>query len=539
MFPLGIDLGTCQSAVSKWTSRTAFTGSEPYVIPLEGKPTLPSKVFFDELDGVVSVVVGGAAARAGIRGPDRLIQAVKRKMDDRNFEYEVLGRSYGPIDVSAEILKTLLKTVDGVEGPGTFVPEGVVVTVPHYFKHHQNVNTQDAALAAIRETYSGRQIPGDVDDLMLGLVAEPIAAGLDYAFARGCDGKENVLVLDLGGGTFDVTVITIDQVGTRIFFKVQAIDGDDRLGGEDFDRSFLRWLCEAEGLNLDGMGEKERAMALYQLVPAVSEAKEVLSTTKRTEIALANVVAGRNVEREIRRAEFEACITGRAGDGRDYFSEVESKLEKVLNKAGMEPDDVTWVLLTGGSSRIPLFRDLVEQKFGLSKCKLAGDIDLAVTRGAAIYAAHLLDERLEEAGKPRKHLDLWDRIEIEEPTAHELGFVLDGRFNGFIRDNEPTPKSKTRLFEPTILSPDGSKARLGKIPIAQGTRDDFSIVGDIALEDIHTHGRALDDISVNARFTAHRNLVTVRVEVDKGNADGSRFVREEVLRLGEDSTPDS
>ena len=163
---------------------------------------------------------------------------------------------------------------------------------------------------------------------------------------------------------------------------------------------------------------------------------------------------------------------------------------------------------------------------------------MAVAKGAAIYAAHMLDLRLVEAGEPPKHTGLWDHIEIEEVTAHELGLEFEGGFLRVIGDNEPTPRTRTKLFEPTALSPDERTAKLDPIKIAQGNKNDYAIVGEVALEDIFTHGRKLEDITISVRFKADRNLIGVRVEVERGDKDGSLYVREGELRLGQGAPPD-
>ena len=527
MHPIGIDLGTTYSAISKWVSRTNFTGGETYNIAQESGYTLPSKVFLDEEDGTSYFIVGSQAMRDGIRRPEQLVTAVKRKMDNASFRYKLLGRSYSPIDVSAEIIKKLLKVAESIEAPETYVPEGIVVTVPHYFKQHQNVNTYQAALKAIKDLYAGRKTNGPLEDLMLGVLAEPIAAGLDYAFQRdAADGEENILIFDLGGGTFDVTIFSLRQQGSSIRFKVLAVDGNDRLGGEDFDTSLFEWMCQEEGLDLSALDDKTRRNALKKILPEVTKAKEDLAAAKRTELLIAHAIGAEHIEMEVKRADFEACITGKAGDMKDYYSVVEAKLQGVLTKSGLSESDITWVLLVGGSSRISLFKKLIEDNFGLDKCKDSGNVRLAVTRGAAIYAAYLLDEKLEQAGKPRKHLALWDHIEIEEVTAHQLGIELNGRFKMFLKDGEPTPRSRTKIFEPTTLSANGQRAKLDCIRIAQGNRNDYAIVGEVELDDIYTHGRKIDDISIPITFTAHRNLVTVKVLVKQGNADGSDYVKE-------------
>ncbi len=536
--PIGIDLGTTFSSIAKWVSKVSFTGSKAYHMPTEGTHSMPSKVFIeiDEDTGERDFVFGKTAQAKGTSKPDQFIKAVKRQVDDADFRYQVAGEEYSPIDISSEIIRVLLKIVDGVEGPGTYVPSGIVVSVPYYFKQHQNLNTSNAALKAINKLYGGRKGVTVPDNLFLGLIAEPIAAGLDYAFNRDAIvEKENILVFDLGGGTFDLTIFSLEQQERKIKFEVLAVDGNDRLGGEDFDNSLFKWVCEHENIDLDAMDEKSRTNALKRIQPMITEIVHDFSSAKRVDIHVPHAYGAEHIEIEgVKRSDFEDCITGKAGDRRDYYGEIEFKLERILDKANVSPEDISCVLAVGGASQIVKFKELISLKFGETKLKSANDINLAVAKGATIYSAYLLDEYRVSRGKPRKHLDKWDEIEIGIVTPHQLGIELNGRFFKIIEDNALTPHSMTRIFEPSRVSPDGEMAVLEKLVILQGEPADYSVVGDIELDDIYTHGRSLSNISIPITFTAiDSSLVKIRVFVEKGNADKSDYVVERDVMLSQ------
>ncbi len=442
--PIGIDLGTTCSAIAKWVSRVNFTGSEPYSFSLEKSRLLPSKVFIDidEDTGEREFVFGKIAQNKGVSQPDQFIRAVKRKMDDADYCYDISGQKYSSIDISAEILKHLLRVAENKEGREKYVPSGAVVSVPYYFKDHQKLNTEKAVLKAIKDLYGNRDLKISLEGLFLGLIQEPIAAGLDYAFNReSSSGKEIILVFDLGGGTFDLTIFSLEQQDTKIKFEVLAVEGDDRLGGEDFDESFFQWICREGHIDLEKLGQKERIRVLKQVQPEVIEAKEALSRLREIDIIIPNVTPNIDID-GVRRSDFEACITGKAGDKRNYYREVASKLDKVLEKASLSPSDISYVLGVGGSSQIPKFKDLITRKFGTEKLKEAGDINLAVAKGAAIYAAYLLDEQAEADGHPRTHLDKWSKIEVSIADQNEKGHD-----DKMIRNNCQAYKDKVAHFK--------------------------------------------------------------------------------------------
>lgn len=530
MHPIGIDLGTTFSAIARWRNQRTFVGSDPYTFSSEGRKTLASKVFFEEDDGKANVIVGRGAIASGQLRPDQYVSAVKRMMDDADYRYNVLGQEYSPIDISAEILKKMLQAVEAIEGPGTYVPKGVVVTVPYYFKQHQNLNTKSAMLKTLADLYGGRY-SGNTDDLFLGMVAEPVAAGLDFAFNQEgrVSGDERFLVFDLGGGTFDVTIFSLSNQADTMRFEVLAVDGNDRLGGEDFDRVLLDFVLEEVGIDLDNEDEKTKSRSLKTILPAITEAKEKLATAQTCEIIVPNAVRAQNIELTVKRKDFEKRLQD---GGRDFKNEVKQILENVLNKAQLRPDGITSLLLTGGSAKMLFFRELLEEMFGESKIRDMADLDLAVARGAAIYAAVMLDKKLEAQGKPREHLTLWKHVETIEPTAHSLGIITSRGVFWMISDNAITPAKRTVPLKPTGLSADGKTVTWSELTVVQGNKQDYTEVGMVKLPSIYTHGRTKEAIAARLTFTAEKNLIKVALDISQGNADRTDIHLTEDLMLG-------
>ncbi len=536
MYPIGIDLGTTYSAIAKWVNSTRLTGSSVYQMQKENRKTLPSKVFVElnNEEEIASYIIGKLAIKRGMKTPANYISSVKRKMDETDCEYTIGKHTLTPVDISSEIIKHLLDEVEAVEAPSTFIPEGIVVTVPYYFKQHQNLRTKTAALKAIKDLYKDRcDAKGiDVESLFLGLLPEPIAAGLDYAFNQSSENlnNEKFLVFDLGGGTFDVTIFSLNQSAKKIEFEVLAIDGDDRLGGEDFDQSFFEWILEEANIDFDKMDDKYKALLLAELKPVVTEVKEHLAQVNKTELIVAKPVV---IDLEVKRKDFESCINGEKGNTkRNYFEEIELKINAVLNKAKISKSAITSVLMIGGSSKIPKLRDLIIDYFGEQKIKNAENMDLAVAKGSAIYAAYKLDSQLERSNQKRKHFTLWDEIIIKERTAHKLGLEVNGGFFTMISDNALTPSQRLIPFEPDELTEDGKKVNIETIKVLQGNAQDYTMVGEVVLDDIYSNGRRPDQISINIKFTADTSLVSVEVSVPNGQEDGSDYFLKQDLMFG-------
>lgn len=531
MHPLGIDLGTTYSAIAKWEERQGFTGSEIYNIANEGSDTLASKVFVEIDDGEISFMVGKSALQKGIINPDQAVWAVKRYMDNASYQFKIGENQFSPIDISAEILKALLKVVEAIEKPGGYLPKGLVVTVPYYFKQPQYLNTKNAAITALKDLY-GTRIENP-EKLFLGLVPEPIAAGLDFAFNRHGENLEeqNFLIFDLGGGTFDLTIFKLDQQNNSIDFQVQSVEGDARLGGEDFDNCLMEEVLDMVDFDIHALDEKSKARTLKKIIPEITNLKETLSSSKISSLIIPSQAVGMpTIDIEVKKKDFEASLNNNRLSI-NYAKKIELLVDSVLYKANLKSSDISAVLLTGGSSRIPYFQEMLNNKFGESKIRQQAKMNLAVARGAAIYAAYLLDENLKSEGKQPKYLTIWNKVAISEPTAHSIGIrTASSPFYIVIKDNQITPISKILPITPSKLSQDGERIIWDEIIVMQGDKD--SVVGKIKIkEQLYTHGRTKNQIRGKLKFTVQKNLITVGIFMPTCKKDRSDFYFEEDLTI--------
>lgn len=404
---LGIDLGTTYSAIARWTEK----GPKVYQNPRR-EYTWASVVYYDERQE--KPLVGNLALKRALIDPENAIIGVKRMMDDGQQKIQVGNKEFTPIEVSSMILRDVYEYAEKTT-PG-FDPAGVVVTVPYYFTALQCTNTSEAASLANLN--------------VLGIIQEPVAAALAYGVHNEeALRDEIIMVFDLGGGTFDLTIFRFTNSPERLLFEVLATGGDDRLGGLDFDESLAEFIKVKASLDFNGLTVENELKAKAALMEAAKEAKEILSYEEYTDIIKPNILPGQHIELEITRDDFEGCIA-------HYFEKMDSIIDKVIEESSLSRTDISRVIKVGGSSRIPKIDQILSQKIGDNK--IYGDIDpdLCVAQGASIYAA-FLDGRIE-----------WSKeIEIQTATAHALGVeAANGEFSTLIPSNRRTPCEVTKVY---------------------------------------------------------------------------------------------
>ena len=524
LIPLGIDLGTTYSAISKWENIHNHIGPKLYYFDQENNYFLPSKVYYEDN---AKYIVGTAAIRKGKLKPDCFFSAFKRGMDS-NTPLPLGTQTVTPVELSSHIIYEALELAGNKENPTSFVPGGLVVSVPYYFKEPQNVHTIEAVKLALDRKFTGRH--GYSENTFLRLIPEPIAAGLSYVAEHPNDiVNETILVFDLGGGTFDVTVFKVenDLSNRKISFKVLATDGDSRLGGEDFDNSLMQYIIETEGVNVDTVGDndKQKKRYLLDLSLACTECKIQLSSSDSFEMIMP-FFEGRTLERVVQRTEFEDCFCGKAGAKIDYLSKIFDKVDNVIELANVSKNQINRVVLIGGSSNIPLIKRTLQKRFG-DKI-YTGDTSGAVAMGASLVAAIELDRQNKKAGKPNEYMTLWDEFKIEEPTAHSIGILMaNGRVDEIIKRNSITPASAIRIYHPTQISDDGKLVQISHLSIRQGDEE----IGKVEMPKIFAHGRDAKDIKISVELIAESTEIRSIITVAEGNEDKSDLKIESHLNI--------
>lgn len=448
---IGIDLGTTNSCVA------VLEGGEPIVIAnVEGSRTTPSVVSIKQ-DG--EILVGELAKRQAITNPDRTVSSIKRHMGSSHKE-TIDGKGYTPQEISAMILQKLKKDAEAYLGQKV---DKAVITVPAYFNDSQRQATKDAGKIAGLE--------------VLRIVNEPTAAALSYGLDK--DGDQTILVYDLGGGTFDVSIL---EMGDG-FFEVKATSGDNSLGGDDFDQVIIDYLV-SEFKKDTGIDLGNDRMALQRLKDAAEKAKKDLSGVLTTTISLpfitADATGPKHLEVNLTRAKFEELS----------HSLVERTLgptRRAMDDAGLTPDKIDKVILVGGSTRIPAVQEAIKKLTGKEPYKGVNP-DEVVALGAAVQAGVLTG-------------DVKDVV-LLDVTPLSLGIeTAGGVFTKMIDRNTTIPTSKSQVFS-TYADNQPSV----EINVLQGERSmaaDNKSLGRFILGDIPPAPRGVPQIEVTFDIDAN------------------------------------
>lgn len=524
--PIGIDFGTTNSAMSKYSQSLLNNGPVSFNFPITGGVLYPSMALLDCETGTIRT--GNAAYTHRLTDPEHVISSIKRKISE-DVSYNHADKAFTSTDIVEAIISDFVKEVKLTDHD--IKPGAITLTVPYYFGENENAKILQAAHNALKS-----QLNYNAE---VYLLPEPVAASIACIYNLYDEVTSKLFfIYDIGGGTLDLTLVRITSNSQTFEYEVLANDGISKFGGDDIDELIYNYIVMHEGLDFSQLESHKQILNRARLLDECKEAKHHLTSSESYSFMCSNLMGIENgyVELELTRDTLIDLLSGLQGSNRNMLSELNECINRLYCKAKITPDMVKYVVPVGGTSFIPLFRDQMTTIHPQAKELCSSNIMdnfVLVANGASIYSAMKCDELQNTNLHPFKHAN---SIEVmKKRVSHALYLEkFNGKYDIIVEANTLSPAKMQKRYYPTKFTSDGSLVDLGAVNLFQGkgeSRKSKQFIGSIDFSEIciYAHGRNLDDIPVDITIEATDTLVIAHCLIPRSDIYGKDIKFKQVI----------
>lgn len=506
---LGIDFGTTNSVVSQFIHAPHFHGPKVYVHSDTGDTLFPSYVLYN--DDKKNFISGSLAFKRRLITPEKIVSSIKRHLDEK---IALLGDIYPPQKIVEEILSGLIQTVK--DSTPYASPQNVTITVPYHFLQPQNYIIREATENAFRRVFGSYPT--------INIIPEPVAASLYWIYKNFISKNtiSNTLVFDIGGGTFDLSLIHTIVSPNRLSCEIIATDGCENLGGADIDQLLFDFIIDSHCIQLDRLDAKGRKRFVSELMDAVINTKHELSIREESNIVLSvpSKLGFDNIDCVVSRSDLERLMYTDTNIHDSIMNRIEGCVQHLLSRESVKNLNIDYVVLVGGPTRMPIIKEFVLSTFKTSSVVSLDDCNddyLSVSKGACIYSALTSDNGYSPFG------DNIAEIVYKTRIPHSIYIEkFDKTLDKIINEGLVCPAVNSRVYYPTKMSLDSKTIILNSINIYQCRGGGEPVkVGKIDFSQIkiYSHGRKLSEIPIKISVIADSTLIRFEVVVSKSSYD--------------------
>lgn len=518
---IGIDFGTTNSVVSQFIHAPHYRGPKVYTHSDSGDTLFPSFVLYN--DAKKNFVSGSLAYKRRLITPEKIVSSIKRHLDDK---ITLLGDVYPAQKIVEEILSGLIQTVK--DSTPYASPQNVTITVPYRFLQPHNYIIKEAAKNAFKRVFKSYPT--------INIIPEPVAASLYWIYKNFISKNtiSNTLVFDIGGGTFDLSIIHTIVSPNRLSCEIIATDGCENLGGDDIDQLLFDFIIDSNCIQLDRLDSKGRKRFVSELMDVVINTKHELSIKEESNVVLSvpPKLGFENINCVISRNDLERLMYTDTYIKESIMNRIEGCIHHLMRRESVKNLNIDYVVLVGGPTRMPIIKDFVISTFKTSTVVHQDDCCddyLAVSKGACIYSALTSNQGYSPFG------DNISEIEYKTRIQHSIYIEkFDKTLDKIVNEGLVCPAVNSRVYYPTKMSIDSQTVLLNSIDIYQSRTGQKPVkVGmiDFSQIKIYSHNRKLSEIPIKISVIADSTLIRFEVVVSKSSSDNKDLLFTDYIKM--------